>query len=326
MKPILFIFSGLPATGESTLAKLVAKEYNAVYLRIDTIEQGLRDLCNFNVQGEGYRLSYRITSDNLKLDRNVVSDSCNPIYLTREEWEEVAKENNSLFINIEMICSNKKTHRNRVEARKSEVENLKLPTWEEIENREYHSWESGRIIIETENQSIEESFSELKGKIEQYLKIYYEKRIENKRIMKAENQIQLLRDPQIEPTDIVLEKILGKDVFDVYQQLVDSITNEFDIQYEWRYYKDGKAWLFKAVYKKKTIFWLSIWDRYLQTSFFFTEKTRSGISDLSINKRNKDNFEKAETIGKLIPLILYIDTKEQLNDFREIVKYKKSLK
>ncbi len=169
MKPILFIFSGLPATGKSTLAKLIAKEYNAVYLRIDTIEQGLRDLCNVDVQGEGYRLSYRITSDNLKLDRNVVSDSCNPIYLTRKEWEEVAKENNSLFINIEIICSDKKTHRSRAETRKNEVKNLKLLTWEEIENREYHLWEKENIIIDTANQSIEESFSELKGQIKQYL-------------------------------------------------------------------------------------------------------------------------------------------------------------
>lgn len=169
MKPIIFIFSGLPATGKSTLAKLIAKKYNAIYLRIDTIEQGLRDLCNFDVQGEGYRLSYRITSDNLKLGNNVVSDSCNPIHLTRKEWEDIAKENNSLFINIEIICSDKEIHRNRAEARKNEVKNLRLPTWEEIENREYHPWKDKRIIIDTANKSIDKSFSELKEKIKWHL-------------------------------------------------------------------------------------------------------------------------------------------------------------
>lgn len=85
MKPILFILSGLPASGKSSLAKLVAKEYNALYLRIDTIEQALRDLCDFNVQGEGYRLSYRIAADNLQLGNHIVADSCNPINLTRRE-------------------------------------------------------------------------------------------------------------------------------------------------------------------------------------------------------------------------------------------------
>lgn len=39
MTPILFIMSGLPASGKSTLSKLIAKEYKASYFRIDTIEQ-----------------------------------------------------------------------------------------------------------------------------------------------------------------------------------------------------------------------------------------------------------------------------------------------
>ena len=61
-KGILFIFSGLPAVGKSTLAKYVVKEFGAVYLRIDTIEQGLKDLCRINVGGEGYRLAYRMAA------------------------------------------------------------------------------------------------------------------------------------------------------------------------------------------------------------------------------------------------------------------------
>jgi predicted kinase len=41
--PTLYIFSGLPGSGKSSLAKLLACERHAVYLRIDTIEQGLRE-------------------------------------------------------------------------------------------------------------------------------------------------------------------------------------------------------------------------------------------------------------------------------------------
>jgi predicted kinase len=169
MKPILFILSGLPASGKSALSKLIVQEYDAVYLRLDTIEQGLRDLCNFEVQGEGYRLSYRIAGNNLKLGQNVVSDSCNPINLTREEWENVAKENDSIFINIEVLCSNKEEHKKRIETRKSDIKGLKLPTWKDVENRKYHFWETERVIIDTANKSIKESFEELKEKIKRYL-------------------------------------------------------------------------------------------------------------------------------------------------------------
>ena len=165
MPPTLFIISGLPASGKSTLSKLIAKKYNAFYLRIDTIEQGLRDLCNFDVQGEGYRLSYRIVADNLKIGHNVVADSCNPINLTRNEWENVAKTNNSIFINIEIICSNKDEHRKRIESRISEVEGLKLPTWNDVENREYHQWETDRIVIDTANKTVEMCIEELENKI-----------------------------------------------------------------------------------------------------------------------------------------------------------------
>lgn len=168
-KPILFILSGLPASGKSTLAKLISKEYNAFYLRIDTIEQSLRDLCDLDVQGEGYRLAYRIANDNLDLKHHVVADSCNPINLTRQEWEKVAIQNKCLYINIEVICSNKRGHEKRCETRDNEVAGLRLPTWDEIQNREYDVWESDHIKIDTANRSVEDSFSELKKKIVRYL-------------------------------------------------------------------------------------------------------------------------------------------------------------
>ena len=90
--------------------------------------------------------------------------------------------------------------------------------------------------------------------------------------MKTQGSIQLLRDEEIIPTETVLEEALGKDVFAVYTKLNEIIRTEFQIEPEWRYYKDGKSWLYKAVYKKKTIFWLSIWEKFIKISLLFTEK------------------------------------------------------
>lgn len=160
-KSTLFIFSGLPGSGKTTLSQLLARHTNAIYLRIDTLKQGLRDLCNINVRGEGYRLAYRIASDNLKLGISVVADSCNPILSTRKEWQQVARQAEADSIDIEVICSDRSEHKKRVENRKSTIAGLILPSWKEVENREYHPWATQRVVIDTAHKNIHESFEEL---------------------------------------------------------------------------------------------------------------------------------------------------------------------
>jgi len=165
MDNILYIFSGLPGSGKTTLAKNISKKLKAVYIRIDTIEQGIRDLCNFNVQAEGYRLAYKIVTDNLIIGNNVVVDSCNPLKLTRNEYESIAVENNCKYKNIEIICSDKIEHKKRIETRKNDIKNLILPTWEEVEKRYYDEWDKDHIIIDTSNKNIEDSINEILNKI-----------------------------------------------------------------------------------------------------------------------------------------------------------------
>ncbi|NOR11134.1 MAG: AAA family ATPase [Desulfovibrionaceae bacterium] len=160
-RPTLYIFSGLPGVGKTTLAKRLASYLNATFLKIDTVEQALRDLCSFNVEGEGYRLSYRVAKDNLQNGNDVVADSCNPIQLTREEWQEVAKSADADFINIEIICTDSNIHKQRVESRSSKIPNLTLPSWQEILDREYHEWKADRVIIDTANKTIDESYEKL---------------------------------------------------------------------------------------------------------------------------------------------------------------------
>lgn len=160
--PTLYIFAGLPGTGKTTLSQGLARRIQAAHVRIDTVEQGLRDLCDLQVEGEGYRLSYRIAADNLRLGLDVVADSCNPIGLTRREWEKVADEVGAAFVNVEVVCSDADEHRRRIESRVSNIPGLKLPTWQDVVNREYdREWSRERITIDTAGRSAGECLDEL---------------------------------------------------------------------------------------------------------------------------------------------------------------------
>jgi predicted kinase len=89
----------------------------------------LIDLCDYQVEGEGYRLSYRVASDNLEIGNIVVSDSCNPISLTRREWQDVASTKGIFYTNIEVVCSDIEEHRYRVDNRVTDITGLILPSW-----------------------------------------------------------------------------------------------------------------------------------------------------------------------------------------------------
>jgi predicted kinase len=169
-RPTLYIFSGLPASGKSTLAQELARKINATFVRIDTVEQGLRDICKYNVQGgEGYELSHLIAKDNLRVGNSVIADSVNPWALTRRAWNEVAKSVDANFVNIEVICSDQNEHKRRVETRNVGIENLKPPTWEEVLNRDYHGWSEHRILVDTAQKQIGESLKELMRNLESEL-------------------------------------------------------------------------------------------------------------------------------------------------------------
>jgi predicted kinase len=162
---LLYIFSGLPATGKTTLAKFLAKRLNAVYLRIDSIEQTMRNTGITDIYDHGYQVAFQLAIDNLALGLPVVADSTNPVTESREQWWQVAHQSGTQYVDIEVICTDRDQHRNRVKSRMGDIPNLALPDWESVLQREYVTWNSERVIINTTNITVREAQEELINKI-----------------------------------------------------------------------------------------------------------------------------------------------------------------
>ena len=113
MSPTLIIFGGLPATGKTTIALELAHQMGAVYLRIDSIEQAIRDstVIDGSIDDAGYRVGYAVAEDNLRLGQTVIADSVNPLQLTRDAWIGAADRAGAVAIEVEIICSDLKQHR-----------------------------------------------------------------------------------------------------------------------------------------------------------------------------------------------------------------------
>jgi len=155
-KPQLMIFSGLPGTGKTTLAKRLAARLNAVYLRADTIETALVQGGIKDVGGLGYMVGYATAKENLILGNTVIADSVNPWELTRDAWRQAAKGAGAPFIDVEIICSDQREHRRRIENREIDIAGLKAPAWQDVLDRDYHPWADPRIQIETAGRAVEE--------------------------------------------------------------------------------------------------------------------------------------------------------------------------
>ena len=153
---MLIVLSGLPGVGKTTLAREVATATGAMHLRIDSIEQALRN-AGWNVEGEGYRVAYAVAEDNLRLGRTVVADCVNPWPLTRNEWQAVAIRAGVRAVNVEIICSDVDEHRRRVESRSADIAGHRVPTWSEVVERDYRPWDGDHLVIDTAQSDVRRS-------------------------------------------------------------------------------------------------------------------------------------------------------------------------
>jgi predicted kinase len=144
--PVLVVFAGRPGSGKTTLARLVAAELRAANLRIDAIEAAilLSGLGPPPLGPVGHAVARTVGAACLAAGTPVVVDAVNPRADARKGWAALAGEARVPLRVVEVAVSDPSEHRRRVEARRSDLAGLTVPTWEQVTALVYEPWDTGR--------------------------------------------------------------------------------------------------------------------------------------------------------------------------------------
>lgn len=146
----------------------------------------------------------------------------------------------------------------------------------------------------------------------------------------------MLRESDIKPTKDVIAEALGEAIiaYEVFLKELDRI----DVQLEWRYYNDGKAWLAKGVTRwtgarggqnQTTVFWLSIWTGLFKVTFYIPERFRSDALELPVGDEAREMIRNARQMGtrlKYFPLVFELSSRERFDDVLQLADFRNKLK
>lgn len=140
------MFVGRPGTGKTTLARLTAAELTAAHLRIDAIEAAVirSGVAEPPLGPVGYAVAHEVAASCLAVGTSVVVDAVSPVPAARAAWLDLARVAKVSVRMIEVVVSDPVEHRRRVEARRSDVAGLVVPTWRQVTAVAYEPWDIRR--------------------------------------------------------------------------------------------------------------------------------------------------------------------------------------
>jgi len=135
-----------------------------------------------------------------------------------------------------------------------------------------------------------------------------------------------LNDKNEFPNDEILSRYLGevKNVWDAFINFINESYPSFSG--EWRYYNDGKSWLYKLTKKKKTVCWVSIYHNMFKTTFYFPDKAEELITKSRLTKEYIDQFVYGKKYGKIRGITVEIKKATDLKATKTLIEIKEQVK
>lgn len=104
----------------------------------------------------------------------------------------------------------------------------------------------------------------------------------------------VLTDQTIQPDDNLIYKIIGEKQI-LWQQIMQYLYDQYTgVDEVWKFYNDGKCWLFRTLRKKKTIFWLGVIKDTFRITFYLADKTEPLIENSTLSEEGKNRYRNAK--------------------------------
>jgi hypothetical protein len=142
------------------------------------------------------------------------------------------------------------------------------------------------------------------------------------------NQMEpiVLTDPAVQPTEELIFSIIGENSV-YWEKIVDYLYDHHsDITEEWRFYNDGKAWLYRALRKKNTIYWIGVHEGTFRISFWLSEKAIPMIESSDLPEHIKEEYRNAKPFNHSRCVTVIMGSDEDLENVTKLIDLKMKIK
>jgi len=156
---MLIVISGLPATGKSAVAEVVAARTGAVQVSIDAVEDALLGAglaSGWTTGVAAYEAVRAVAEQNLLLGRTVVVDAVNDSGPARDTWRSAAARTGRRLLFVLLTPPAAEEHRRRLEERRRGLRHLPEPSWEQVTAcaRSYEPWPDEPLLVDSGEPSV----------------------------------------------------------------------------------------------------------------------------------------------------------------------------